>query len=98
MRYFDEHKTLLDDTWRPRHWCLSAASRVAFALLLVSVVGCGDDGGASGGAATSGPIPKPAAAVPQREDQRPTIILVVLDTTRLGSKYCAHIVGAMRRL
>jgi hypothetical protein len=85
VRHFDEHKILIDDTSRPRHWCLSAAYRVAFALLLVSVVGCGDDGGASGGAATSGPISKPAAAVPQREDQRPTIILVVLDTTRADS-------------
>ena len=66
MRHFDEYKPLIDDTSRPRHWCLSAAYRIAFALLLVAVVGCGDDGGASGGAATSGPIPKPAAAVPQR--------------------------------
>ena len=83
MRYFDEHRALIDDTSRPRHWCLSAAYRVSLALLLVSVVGCGDDGGASGGAAV--PIPKPAAVVPQCEDQRPTIILVVLDTTRADS-------------
>ena len=44
MRYFDEHKTLIDNMSRSRHWWLSAAYRVAFALLLVSVVGCGDDG------------------------------------------------------
>ena len=69
MRSSDEHRALLGDTSRPRYWCLSAPYRVALALLLVSVVGCGDDGDASGGATTSAPIPKPAAVVRQREDQ-----------------------------